>query len=685
MNNKSIALRPEFKRQATKAVVSIVIFILSYVGLFLLTIGLTILCGWGAISIIQLFPGLVTLALGIGLASLGVLVLIFLLKFTVKSTIINRAGFVEINEKSEPKLFALISEIVEEVGTDKPKKVYLSGDVNAGVFYDSSFWSMIFPVRKNLQIGLGLINSITTSELKSILAHEFGHFSQRSMRVGSYVYNANKVIHNMLYDNDSYNRLIQNWGNISGYFSPFVGIAEAIIEAIQSILQSVYDNLNGNYFALSREMEFHADEVAVNITGSNPLKASLLRLSLSEFSFNMVLSFYEANLKKGVRSENVFAEQAFVIGFFAKRSKLEFEHGLPVVNLEDINKYSKSKLEIGDQWASHPSIEDRIERMEALGISKDDDLNQPANSLLSEADSIQKEITKHFFEGIESTGETVMYSLEDFQSAFIAEAERNTFADVYNGYYDNWSIKRFEIAEAKPSGNQPSPDLLFSNEKVDLIYSAVSIQNDINMLGQIKYGKQIRSFDYDGVKYGKRDVKAVVTKLTKELNHVNERIRQNDIDVYCYFKSIDRDHQLDKLYTTWFEFDEKYDYWLSVYTNISKDISFLGANTPYQQINSNFNNIRGNSERKLRENLASMLADSNYQNDMTEDVKKDIEHYLSKDWNYFDSVNYIEANLQLLFTAINHYITLLTNRQFLVKKALLDYQYDLITVKATQV
>ncbi len=685
MINKSIALRPEFKKQATKAVVSIVIFILSYVVLFLLTIGLTILCVWGAIALIQLFPGLITLALGVGLASLGVLVLIFLLKFTVKSTTTDRAGFFEIDEKKEPKLFALISEIVGEVGTAKPKKVFLSGDVNAGVFYDSSFWSMIFPVRKNLQIGLGLINSVTTSELKSILAHEFGHFSQRSMRVGSYVYNANKVIHNMLYDNDSYDRLIQKWGNISGYFSPFVAIAEAIIEAIKSILQSLYDNLNGSYFALSREMEFHADEVAVNITGSNPLKTSLLRLSLSEFSFNMVLSFYEANLKKGLRSENVFAEQSFVIAFFAGKSKLEFEHGLPVVNLEDITKYSKSKLEIVDQWASHPSIEDRIERMEVLGINKNDGLNQPANSLLSAADSIQKEITKHFFERIESTGETVMYSLEDFRTAFLAEAEMNTFADVYNGYYDNWSIKCFEIAAAKPSENQLSPKFLFSNEKIDLIYNSISIQNDINLLGQIKYGKQIRSFDYDGVKYGKRDVKEVITKLTKELNHVNEMIKQNDVDIYCYFKSIDRDHQLDKLYTTWFEFDEKYDYWFSVYTSVSQDLAFLGATTPYQQINSNFNNIKRNSERKLRENLAAMLEDSNYQNDMNEDVRKDIEHYLSKDWNYFDSVNYIEANLQLLFTAINHYITLLSSRQFLVKKSLLDYQHGLIAVKATQV
>jgi Zn-dependent protease with chaperone function len=39
--------------------------------------------------------------------------------------------------------------------------------------------------RKNLQIGIGLVNSVTVSEFKAVLAHEFGHFSQRSMKVAA--------------------------------------------------------------------------------------------------------------------------------------------------------------------------------------------------------------------------------------------------------------------------------------------------------------------------------------------------------------------------------------------------------------------------------------------------------------------------------------------------------------------
>src|SRR5690606_16231117 len=152
-------------------------------------------------------PMPVTIVLGIGLASMGLLVLFFLVKFIFSSNKVDRSHLHEISKTDEPRLFSFIQDIVNEVNTGFPKRVYLSTDVNAAVFYDSSFWSMFFPIKKNLQIGMGLVNTVTESELKAILAHEFGHFSQRSMKLGSYVYNVNQVIFNLLYENRSYEKL----------------------------------------------------------------------------------------------------------------------------------------------------------------------------------------------------------------------------------------------------------------------------------------------------------------------------------------------------------------------------------------------------------------------------------------------------------------------------------------------
>lgn len=156
MKKSEIQVSPEFKTQATKAIIAITFFALTYVIILVLAVGLTALCVALGFVLIAFKPMFITIALGVGLASMGILILIFLLKFIFKSHKTDRSHLMEINKLDEPYLFKLIDEIVNEVKTSYPKKVYLSTDVNASVFYDSSFWSMFFPVKKNLQIGLGL-------------------------------------------------------------------------------------------------------------------------------------------------------------------------------------------------------------------------------------------------------------------------------------------------------------------------------------------------------------------------------------------------------------------------------------------------------------------------------------------------------------------------------------------------
>ncbi|MDZ4679757.1 MAG: M48 family metallopeptidase [Saprospiraceae bacterium] len=298
---------------------------------------------------IALRPSIITVMLGLGIISMGVLIIIFLLKFIFAKHKVDRSHLIEISRTQEPRLFELIGEIVEEVETNFPKKVYLSADVNAAVFYDSSFWSMFFPIKKNLQIGVGLINAVSVSEFKAILAHEFGHFSQRTMKVGSYVYNVNQIIYSLLHENRSYNSMAQQWASISGYFAIFVNIAVVFIKGIQWILKQVYDVVNLNYMRLSREMEFHADEVAANVAGSKPLITSLLRLDLANHSYQIVLNYYGNKVAENIRASNIYPQQRYVMEFLARKSNLPVENNLPQVTLDHLNRYNKSRLVIKDQ------------------------------------------------------------------------------------------------------------------------------------------------------------------------------------------------------------------------------------------------------------------------------------------------------------------------------------------------
>ncbi|MCH7411398.1 M48 family metalloprotease [Belliella sp. DSM 111904] len=540
MKIKDIKVSSGFKIQTTKAIYAIALFIFVYLLLLTLAVALTVLCIIGGFYIIAAKPTFITIAIGIALASLGMLILMFLLKFIVKSHKIDRSYLVEITKEEEPMLFGLIEEIVTAIGTDFPKKVYLSNEVNAAVFYDSSFWSMFFPIKKNLQLGMGLINSVSVAELKGIIAHEFGHFSQRSMKVGSYVYHVNQVIFNLVEDNTSYSNLIEKWANISGFFALSASLAVKIILGIQWILKQMYEVVNKNYMGLSREMEFHADEIAAHITGIAPMKTSLLRIPLSDHAFTSTLNYYDGKVKHNIKSGNIYGDQAAVLSFLSEFNQIPCKNGLPQVSLTEQSKFNKSKLTVEDQWSSHPSTEDRLKRLEKTNLHVDQLEEHLATTLFQDIEKTQVRLTHLIFDHIPYEGEVVTQSTADFIEDYKADIESNSFPKVFNGYYDNRNPISAPNEEIKPSVDPASTaDALFSDEKVDLVYTAIALENDIDFLNKIYFGKSpIKTFDYDGKKYKKKEINKLVPELKKQLEEINQQIHANDLAIFSYFQEL---------------------------------------------------------------------------------------------------------------------------------------------------
>ncbi len=686
MQKNKIELSQGFKIQTTKAVASLALFAFTYLLLFILAIGLTALCIYVGIMLVVAFPKFTTIVLGLGLASFAMLILIFLIKFLFKSHKIDRSHLLEIKQTDEPELFKMIDEIVKEIETNFPKKVYLSADINAAVFYDSGFWSMFLPIRKNLQIGLGLVNSVSKSELKAILSHEFGHFSQRTMKVGSYVYNVNQVIYNMIYENESYDKIIQNWSNISGYFAIFVVLAVKIIEGIQWILMKLYDIVNKSYMGLSREMEFHADEIAANVMGYEPLKTSLLRMSLADHCFNNVLNFYEGKISENIKSNNLYKEHGFVMNFIAKESGLTITNGLPEVTFQELNKFNKSKLVIKDQWASHPSTEERIERLEKSNIISEYIDYLPASLIFSDIEKLQKELTEKMFKDIQYSENPAAISLGVFKEQYKQEYQNNIFPKVFNGYYDNKNPIRFDINTSQSYNETSEIQSLFSDDKIELVYSAIALQSDIETLKQI-YEKTIpiKTFDYDGKKYTRKQIKTLLPKIELELSQINEQIKLNDITIFKFFQNLEKvkgkEAKLKEMYRKFFYFDKNFDTKYEIYTKLSNELQFVNYATPFEQIKANFSKLKP-LETKLKREISKLLEDDLYQTEITKEIKENFELYLSKDWKYFGNEKYFDDNLGTLFTALNNYTFLLHRGYFLLKKEMLNYQEEL-TIKTT--
>ena len=676
-----------FEKQVLRAVSTIVVFVFVYLillaaAIFLASFGVVVGFMIGVAA-----PSLLTIGLAIGLAGAGVFILVFLLQFLFKRHKIDRSALREIKRYEEPELFQMIDEIVAQVGTKHPKRIYLSDQVNASVFYDSGFWSMFLPVEKNLEIGLGLVNSVTKSELKAVLAHEFGHFSQRSMKVGSYVYQVNQVIFNMLYDNTSFDEAANSWAQTSALFALPVMGAYRLIQGIQWVLAQMYGLINRSYMALSREMEFHADEIAARVTGSVPLQTSLLRLGFSNESHQATLQFFADNSGQFLQTKNIFHSHAACMLQLAKRNDLSFEHDLPKIEFDDLNKFNRSKLVVKDQWASHPSVQERIERLEALQLPASTLDHSPANSMFRKIDEYQEYFSDKFFAFFETNDSPTQLSAAEFEEKLLEQWSSNDMPPIYNGYYEFRQVEPFDLVAAQPQNQTVVLEALFSQEKLDLVLNAYAMQQDIQTLKFIEQNpKSAETFDYDGERYGAKASKYLVQRLEKDYHEINYKLLENERNAFVYFNQLEANISgtslLKKMYLRCFDFQRSLDSRFEIFDKINEAIQFIAIQTPQEQILIELRNLK-KIEVQFKDILndilnADFLPEFVSSGILEAQIIQDIELYCSKDWEYFGSSRYLDENLQVLYKALNLYHYLLFRIPFLLKKQLLDYQFSLI-------
>ena len=166
----------------------------------------------------------------------SVMLFIFLIKFTFKRAAFNNPLHIEIKRVQHPELFQFIRQLCKETRAPFPKKILITHDVNAAVFYNNTFLSLFFPTKKNLLVGLGLVNMLNLSEFKATLGHELGHFSQSSMRLGSYAYMATRIINDMVYSRDKWDETLIEWKKSE---SVSLAVLAVIIQVIVWILKRI--------------------------------------------------------------------------------------------------------------------------------------------------------------------------------------------------------------------------------------------------------------------------------------------------------------------------------------------------------------------------------------------------------------------------------------------------------------
>lgn len=685
MTNNALKTSPEFNKMAVRALASVLLFIITYIFLVVFASGLTLVCAYLGYLIVMAYPSWITGILGVVLVAAGITILIFVFKFVFKRTAKVKPLLIEINAIHEPELFSLIEEIITELKISRPKKVYLSPEVNAGVFYDSLFFSMFLPVKKNLQIGMGILNTHSKEELKAVLAHEFGHFSQRSMRLGSYVHNANKVLHNMLNDNENFERTLDAWGEMLSYFKLTGVLALVVIKGMKAVLKKVYEILNVNYYSLSREMEYHADAVAAAIAGSRPVIASLLRMELAETSLNIVYSYHENKVDQGLKPLNIYPQHYFVMNHFAKQQKVKIKNGLPELSIAHIWKSRGSKIVLKNQWASHPEIEHRIQRLRMFDTPHQLESKDIAVNLLVHKEELQELLTDKIFEHHFTYAKTPQLTdFEGFKSDFLSQFSTLFFDERFYGYYDDrLPYYKFNLDSLEtPAELNLTYEELFNEEGLTEIKEEIVLESDINILEKIRLShSEIQSFEYDNVSYRTQNCTELISLLKERLEHMRTQIEQRNFLIFNYFKGIVQElHQIEKwkeIYTSFQQVAEATMACQDAYLNLTAASEFMNVQTKFDQIREKMISFK-EAEKVFKISLKFMLESPLYADEYSEEQVIKFEKFLSENLSYFENNAYIDDDLAQLSDVLLIFQTVYYNTCLKHKKQILTFQSNLL-------
>jgi Zn-dependent protease with chaperone function len=467
-------------------------------------------CGSSGIWIIMARPAMVAIIVGAVLIASDGLVLFFLIRYLFRASKNTDPGRVEITEEEHAQLFALIWQLTEDVGMPFPKKIFLSPEVNTRVFYNAG----------NLEIGPGLVNSININEFKAILACEFGYFSRRSTK--RFVYQANYLIYNMLYDNSRDAKFMQSRARMPDVFAFFALPAGKIGKGILLILKKVYKIISKNYLTISHEISFHADAIAAGVAGGNNLITALNRIAVAGGCYTIALNAASTFMKEKKITRNIFSNQLTVL-----RSK--FVHPL-----------SMSRINYKNQWAGYPTLKERIQRLDSAVPSEFPDLFEPDDTtaweLFNNAKALQETLTANLYREITQGRSFQFYEEEEFDTWY--QTNPYKMPAVYKGFYDQryidliaWDLEALAVlpvhvqfGELFNEENGQLPSLISRNEK------------DIATLKAIKE-KHIRteSFDFEGTKYVRSNCDTLIAKMEEEIVLMKEKLFQIDKQAFAFF------------------------------------------------------------------------------------------------------------------------------------------------------
>jgi Zn-dependent protease with chaperone function len=406
---------------------------------------------------VQLFIWIITLpfkgysfwGLILHLAAAGAALMLtaFLLKFLFKWDGPADDQRLRLVPESHPALVSFVEQLCAESGAARPKHIYLTPEVNAAVFYQHPLLSLVWPARKSLLIGVGLINALTLSEFKAVLAHEFGHFAQSSMRLGSYVYSANRLLHDIVFGRDKWDELLAGWRGLDLRVSAVAWVLTGMVWLVRKVLELAYRGVNLVHAHLSREMEFQADRVAVQVAGSDAIVNALYQIDRANGAYHLALGQLATALEHQLVSDDVYYHQSLRLAdnfppapAFRAQPAGETAAADPAVRLFTAEEVTLK----AEMYASHPADHLREEHAKTPYVPAPADDRSPW-LLFSQPEEVRRLVTRKLY--AETGAPHPPQPAAEVEAFLAAETAEMTYDEAYGETYDGRLISPVELVD----------------------------------------------------------------------------------------------------------------------------------------------------------------------------------------------------------------------------------------------
>lgn len=449
-----------------------------------------------------------------------------------------REKYKEAHKKDCPELFKLVSKVATATGNKMPKHIYLSEDVNATVYFDNTLKSILFPTRKNLIVGLGMFVNTNVEEVKSVIAHEFGHFAQSSMKIGSIIYYLNRVIYDMVFQENKWDSAADKYfrGLIEACrMTPIYGvIGYVILMALDKILFLAKDVLtwmfkfvNRSYFSLSRQMEFAADHVSCRIVGRDIFSSAMIKIDFAARCEQDAKEAWAHLLSSGkhVLYYDVFTEYVKIrandLGASISYDKL-------VTNVSDLEE-CHSEVSFIDVFSDHPSLKDRIKAVKRMHLSTQKEM-YPAWSLVSEkvVKAFEEKMLDDNYQ-LEWDGITDTDVIPASRTRLLVKRNYEGVAlpNAYRPFFQELLV--FDVDKINVGNSVADP---FTDKNRSILNEYYTLVNDKNIVSQLFMQDDIKYASYKGKVYPVD--KLPLTEIDDEIKASTDECVNIQKDVYSY-------------------------------------------------------------------------------------------------------------------------------------------------------